>query len=62
MQAPLPDCYRGQYTAPETAGKQYADDLTKLVEGKPVSAFIHQSIITGSNVVPPANYLQNVYK
>ncbi|XP_064404566.1 ethanolamine-phosphate phospho-lyase-like [Halichondria panicea] len=59
--APLPDSYRQQYTDLDTAGMLYAEDLKKLVEGKDVSAFIHESIFSGA-VVPPHDYFQHVYK
>ena len=59
----MPDDYRGQYTDTETAGSLYAEDLKRLVEGKEVAAFIHESVLScGGQVVPPRGYLNNVYR
>lgn len=60
--------YRGLYRDPETAGKQYADEIKKIIErqkslNKGVAAFIHESVMCNSGVIYfPKDFLQTTYK
>ena len=41
----------------------YAEDLKRLVEGKEVAAFIHESVFScAGQVTLPRDYLKNVYR
>ncbi|KAI5733379.1 hypothetical protein M8J76_011200 [Diaphorina citri] len=70
--APCPDVYRGKYPADkypdEDLGVKYAQDVQDLIEamgrnGKRPCAFFAESLQScGGQIIPPANYLREVYK
>ncbi|RZF41480.1 hypothetical protein LSTR_LSTR000194 [Laodelphax striatellus] len=70
--APCPDTYRGKFRESDypgsDLGKKYAEEVKSLIKGvrdkdRNISAFIAESLIScGGQIIPPANYLRNVYK
>ena len=64
----MPDVYRGKYRDPETAGRQYAEEVRRIiaeqhVQNKTISAFIHETIMTHAGMIPlPQGFLQEVYR
>jgi len=70
--APTPDTYRGKYRdvdhPGEDLGQLYADEVKAIiekmqVEGKKLGCFIAESLQScGGQVIPPPNYLREVYK
>lgn len=71
-QAPSPDTYRGQFTKDSYPGDDlgvlYAEEVRALCKeakqkGRTIAGFIAESLQScGGQVIPPANYLKNVYK
>jgi ethanolamine-phosphate phospho-lyase len=63
-----PDVYCGRYQDADTAGELYAGLVKEMVkqvaaEGRGVSAFIAESIMScAGQVVPPAGYFKHVYR
>lgn len=72
LKAPPPDTYRGKFRdvshPGEDLGKRYADEVKNICkkardEGRTICAFIAESLQScGGQIIPPANYLRNVYK
>jgi ethanolamine-phosphate phospho-lyase len=72
LQAPSPDVYRGQFTTDSYPGDDlgvlYAEEVRALCKeakqnGRTIAGFIAESLQScGGQVIPPANYLKNVYK
>ena len=56
IEAPLPDTYRGSYRG-EEAGKQYATDAMRLLEGQALAGFITEPIVGCGGQVPPGTRL-----
>ena len=71
-QASSPDVYRGKYRdvdCPESdLGKMYADEICCIIkkahdDGRSIAAFIAESLQScGGQIIPPDNYLRNVYR
>ncbi|MFT6935790.1 MAG: 4-aminobutyrate aminotransferase-like enzyme/Ser/Thr protein kinase RdoA (MazF antagonist) [Saprospiraceae bacterium] len=65
---PMPDTYRGEYKAVETAGKLYAKSIQTAIEniqnqGRNIAGFICESILScGGQIVLPPNYLKTAYE
>lgn len=67
-----PDTYRGKYTVTknpkEDLARLYANEIDDVIEkvhldGKRVAAYIAESLQScGGQIIPPDNYLNNVYK
>lgn len=73
MKAPSPDTYRGIYRVSENQptmdlGKKYAEEVKSILKkihdnDRRICAFISESLQScGGQIIPPANYLRNVYK
>ena len=72
FQASCPDPYAGKYTEDKfpgaDLGKMYADDVKEVInmveaKDKRVAAFYAESLMScAGQVIPPANYLRNVYR
>lgn len=70
--APVPDIYRGKFRDQdypgEDLGKMYANEVKDIIdklqaEGKSPGCFIAESLQScGGQVIPPPNYLREVYK
>ena len=67
-QAPTPDVYRGRFRDLDTAGRQYAEEVQKVIDqqlaqGKTISCFIHESVMTHAGMVQlPGEFLSTVYR
>jgi len=71
-QASSPDVYRGKYRDVDCPGsdlgKMYADEICGIIkkareDGRTIAAFIAESIQScGGQIIPPDNYLRNVYR
>ena len=71
-QASSPDVYRGKYRDVDfpgsDLGKMYADEISGIIkkahdDGRSIAAFIAESIQScGGQIIPPDNYLRNVYR
>lgn len=65
---PIPDTFRGLYQNPQTAGKQYAQHASEIIEGlhkthRKIGGFIAESILScGGQVMLPDGYLKAVYQ
>ena len=72
FQAPCPDTYRGKYRTVDypgiDLGEKYANDIREIClkarsNGRSICAFIGESLQScGGQIIPPQNYLRNVYK
>ena len=73
LQAPCPDVYRGKHNVDNCSnktdfGKKYAEDVKSICEdlkskGRGVAAYFAESMMScAGQVIPPPNYLKNVYK
>ncbi|XP_075216556.1 ethanolamine-phosphate phospho-lyase isoform X2 [Lycorma delicatula] len=70
--APCPDTYRGMYKENNNPGsdlgKKYAEEVKTIIKrahdkDRNICAFIGESLQScGGQILPPANYLRNVYK
>jgi len=66
--APIPGLYRGEHCDSANPGLAYAQEVEKIVkkctkEGKQVSAFIMESMVScGGQVVPPSGYMSQAFK
>ncbi|XP_046391879.1 5-phosphohydroxy-L-lysine phospho-lyase-like [Ischnura elegans] len=70
--AACPDTYRGKYRSRdypnEDLGLKYAEDVKEICQeaaanGRTICGFIAESLQScGGQIIPPANYLRNVYK
>lgn len=72
LQASCPDTYRGKYRdcdyTKQEISKLYSDEIEKICEtvkrekNEKICAFIAESLLScGGQVIPPKNYLKNVY-
>jgi ethanolamine-phosphate phospho-lyase len=71
-QASSPDVYRGKYRDVDLPGSDlgnmYADEICGIIkkahdDGRSIAAFIAESIQScGGQIIPPDNYLRNVYR
>jgi len=71
-QASSPDVYRGKYRDVDfpgsDLGKMYADEISGIIkkahdDGRSIAAFIAESLQScGGQIIPPDNYLRNVYR
>jgi len=71
--APCPDIYRGKHNVDNCSnktdfGKKYAEDVKAICDdlkskGRGVAAFFAESMMScAGQIIPPPNYLKNVYK
>ena len=70
--APVPDVYRGKYRDKDHPGQDmgelYASDVKEIIDGihkkgSKVGGFIAESLQScGGQIIPPPNYLREVYK
>ena len=70
--APVPDTYRGKYRDQDhpgqDLGEMYANDVKEIIDklesqGKKPGCFIAESLQScGGQIIPPPNYLREVYK
>lgn len=70
--APCPDVYRGKYTTDaypgEDLGAKYAQDVQDIIKnvhqsGNKICAYFSESLQScGGQIIPPPNYLRNVYR
>ena len=64
---PLPDTFRGIYRDPNTAGKQYAQYVERLIDqlernGQKLAGFIGESILScGGQIVLPPDFFKEVF-
>lgn len=66
VKMPLPDLFRGRHRAAELgaekAAQRYAGDFVDRLEGEPLGAFIHESLLScGGQIVLPKGYLHSAY-
>lgn len=72
LKAPSPDSYRGIHQESDNPGmdigKKYAEEVKAIIKqardkDRTIAAFIAESMLScGGQIIPPANYLRNVYK
>ena len=72
VQASCPDVYRGKFREVDhpgkDLGKMYADEVRDICkkardEGRTVAAYFAESLQScGGQIIPPDNYLRNVFR
>ncbi|XP_071493176.1 5-phosphohydroxy-L-lysine phospho-lyase-like [Diadema antillarum] len=66
--APVPDTYRGKYRDVRNAGKQYANEVKKVIQraeakGRQVAAFILESMQScGGQIIYPPGYMREAFR